>query len=160
IPTYRLHKPTGQAVVTLDGRDHYLGRHGTPASRAVYDRLVAAWLARKPAAPCPTVDEIIIRYLEFARSYYRKAGVETAEVANVKLSLRPLHARFGALRVVEFGPRALRTVRQDLIASGVSRPEINRRVGRIRRMFRWAASEELIPAGIVAALATLADLKR
>jgi hypothetical protein len=63
IPTYRLHKPTGQAVVTLDGRDHYLGQHGAPASRAVHDRLVAEWLTRQPAAPCPTVDEIIIRYL-------------------------------------------------------------------------------------------------
>jgi integrase len=117
-------------------------------------------LARKPAALCPTVDEIIIRYLEFARSYYRKAGVETAEVANVKLSLRPLHARFGSIAVVDFGPRALKVVREDLISSGLSRLEINRRVSRIRRMFRWAASEELIPAGIVQALSTLSDLKR
>ncbi len=30
---YRRHKPTGQAVVTLGGRDCYLGRHGTAASR-------------------------------------------------------------------------------------------------------------------------------
>ncbi len=160
LPAYRLHKPTGQAVVTIDGRDHYLGRHGTLASRAVYDRLIAEWVARSPAGPCPAVDEIIVRYLEFARAYYRKAGVETAEVANVKLSLRPLHARFGPLRVVEFGPRALKTVRQDLIASGVSRLEVNRRVSRIRRMFRWAASEELIPAGVCQALETVADLKK
>lgn len=160
IPSYRLHKPTGQAVVTLDGHDNYLGSYGTPASRALYDHLVAEWLARKPADPCPTVDEIIIRYMDFARLYYRKGDVETAEVANLKLSLRPLQARFGALRVVEFGPRALKVVRQDMIASGVSRLEVNRRVGRIRRMFRWAASEELIPAGIVEALSTVADLKK
>ena len=25
-PTYRRHKPTGKAVVTIDGRDHYLGK--------------------------------------------------------------------------------------------------------------------------------------
>jgi integrase len=146
--------------VTIDGHDHYLGRYGTPASRALYNHLIAEWLARKPASPCPVLDEIIIRYLEFVRSYYRKGGVETAEVANIRLSVRPLHARFGALRVVEFGPRALKVVRQDLIASGVSRLEINRRVSRIRRMFRWATSEELIPAGIVEALATVADLKK
>jgi integrase len=146
--------------VTLDGRDHYLGQHGTPGSRAVYDRLVAEWLARKPDVPCPTVDEIIIRYMEFARLYYRKAGAETAEVANLKLSLRPLHARFGALGVIDFGPRALKSVRQDMIAAGVSRVEINRRVGRIRRMIRWAAAEELIPAGIVVALSTVTDLKK
>lgn len=162
IPSYRHHKPTGQAVVTLDGKDHSLGPHGTPASRAVYDKLVAEWLARKPASPCPTVREIAVRYLEFARTYYLKGGVETAELANIRLSLKPVQERFGALRlrVVEFGPRALKRVRKDLIASGISRQEVNRRVGRIRRMFRWAASEELIPAGVVEALATVADLKK
>jgi integrase len=146
--------------VTLDGRDHYLGRHGTTASRVVYDRLVAEWQTRKPVDPCPTINEIIVRYMEFARSYYRKAGLETAEVANIRLSLRPLQDRFGALRVVDFGPRALKLVRQDILESGVSRLEINRRVGRIRRMFRWAVAEELIPVGIVTALETVADLKR
>ncbi|MFO0957082.1 MAG: hypothetical protein U0800_06395 [Isosphaeraceae bacterium] len=39
-PTYRLHKPTRQAVVTLDGKDIYLGRYGSPESRAEYDGLV------------------------------------------------------------------------------------------------------------------------
>lgn len=29
-PSYRLHKPTGQAVVRIDGRDFYLGKHGGP----------------------------------------------------------------------------------------------------------------------------------
>ena len=37
VPSYRLHKPSGQAVVTLDGRDFYLGAYGTPASKAEYD---------------------------------------------------------------------------------------------------------------------------
>ena len=30
-PSYRLHKPTGQAVVRIDGRDFYLGKYGTEA---------------------------------------------------------------------------------------------------------------------------------
>ena len=34
LPTYRLHKPSGQAVVTLDGHDFYLGRHGSALGRA------------------------------------------------------------------------------------------------------------------------------
>lgn len=29
VPKYRKHKATGQAVVTIGGRDHDLGRHGT-----------------------------------------------------------------------------------------------------------------------------------
>ena len=44
-PSYRLHKPSGQAVVTLNGKDFYLGKHGTPESRAEYDRFLAEWLA-------------------------------------------------------------------------------------------------------------------
>ncbi|WP_428305029.1 hypothetical protein [Lacipirellula sp.] len=40
LPKYRKHKASGQAVVTLNGRDHYLGPHGTSASKAFYDRLL------------------------------------------------------------------------------------------------------------------------
>jgi hypothetical protein len=45
IPTYRLHKPTGQAVVTINGKDFYLGKHDSPKSHAAYKRLVAERLA-------------------------------------------------------------------------------------------------------------------
>ena len=44
-PSYRHHRPSGQAVVTLGGRDVYLGKFASPESRAEYDRLVAEWLA-------------------------------------------------------------------------------------------------------------------
>jgi hypothetical protein len=44
-PSYRKHKGTGQAVVTLNGKDHYLGRHGTATSRDEYIRLVSEWMA-------------------------------------------------------------------------------------------------------------------
>ncbi len=33
VPSYRLHKATGQAVVTLSGRFIYLGPHATRLSR-------------------------------------------------------------------------------------------------------------------------------
>src|SRR5258708_1768103 len=94
-PSYRLHKPTGQAVVTLDGRDFYLGKHATEASRAEYDRLIAEWLAHGRRLPRAgggdlTVNELILRYVEFADTYYSKAGKPTSEPASIRLSLRPL----------------------------------------------------------------------
>jgi hypothetical protein len=53
IPTYRLHKPSGQAVVTISGRDHYLGNYGAVTSRAEYDRLIAERQANKSTGhPC------------------------------------------------------------------------------------------------------------
>ena len=45
IPGYRLHRPTGQPVVTLVRKDHYLGRHGTPASYEKYTRLTNEFFA-------------------------------------------------------------------------------------------------------------------
>ena len=40
LPKYRRHRSSGQAVVTLNGVDRYLGSYGTKASRTLYDRLV------------------------------------------------------------------------------------------------------------------------
>ena len=51
VPSYRRHKPSGQAVVTLNGRDIYLGKWDTKASRTEYDRLIGEWLA---VGLCPT----------------------------------------------------------------------------------------------------------
>jgi hypothetical protein len=54
LPRYRKHRASGQAVVTLSGRVHYLGPHGTRTSKLAYDRVVAEWLARgRQPAPSP-----------------------------------------------------------------------------------------------------------
>jgi hypothetical protein len=44
-PSYRLHRPTGQALVELSGKRVYLGKPGTPESLHRYAREVAAWQA-------------------------------------------------------------------------------------------------------------------
>ena len=44
VPKYRKHRASGKAVVTINGRDHNLGPHGTKASKHEYDRLINQWL--------------------------------------------------------------------------------------------------------------------
>lgn len=44
IPSYRLHKATRQAIVTLGGTMFYLGVYGSSESREEYDRKIAEWL--------------------------------------------------------------------------------------------------------------------
>lgn len=44
VPKYRRHKANGQAIVTLSGRDHYLGRYGSRSSKQLSDRLTGQWL--------------------------------------------------------------------------------------------------------------------
>ena len=50
VPSYCRHKATGQAVVRLNGRDHYLGPYGTPESHERYARLIAQWQAGRNLA--------------------------------------------------------------------------------------------------------------
>ncbi len=44
VPKYRKHR-SGQARVTINGRDYDLGPYGTQASKREYDRLLAEYLA-------------------------------------------------------------------------------------------------------------------
>jgi hypothetical protein len=56
-PKYRLHKARNCAVVTIAGRDHYLGTYDSPTSWEAYHRLVAEHLSAQgqpepqPGAP-------------------------------------------------------------------------------------------------------------
>ena len=40
-PSYRLHKATGQARVTINGKTHYLGKYGTEESEQRYKQALA-----------------------------------------------------------------------------------------------------------------------
>ena len=42
-PAYLLHKPSGQARVRINGKDYYLGPHGSADSKARYDDLIHKW---------------------------------------------------------------------------------------------------------------------
>lgn len=45
VPSYRLHKSTGQARVIISGKHIYLGKYDTPESWEKYSRVVAGWLS-------------------------------------------------------------------------------------------------------------------
>ncbi len=55
VPSYRRHKRSGQAAITLNGHDHYLGQYGTAKSRSLYERLIGERLNtnRQRSAPGP-----------------------------------------------------------------------------------------------------------
>ncbi len=167
-PAYRYHTHSGQAVVRLNGKDFYLGRFGSPASRSEYDRLIAEWLTngrtlpteRDPQPDGLSVDELIVRFLEHARTYYRKGGQPTGEYDNFRYALRPLQQLYGDSQAIAFGPSAWKAVRQAMIDAGLCRPEINRRMGRILRLFKWAVENELVLPTVVEALRCVPGLRR
>lgn len=165
LPKFRIHKATQQAYVELSGRRIYLGYHAAPTAQQKYHALVAEWLASnrqlRPALDETTIKELIAHYWTYCETYYRSAdGHIYNEVIHIQQALRPVKQLYGDRPAVEFGPLALRAVRQKLIERGLCRKSINRHIGRIRRAFKWAASEELIPGSIFHALLSLEGLRR
>ena len=166
LPKYRKHKRSGQAIVTIGGKDHYLGPYGTKASKLEYDRIVSEWLAAGRALPADdgsgglTVAELCARYWRFAKGHYRKRGKGTSELDNIRYALRPLRELYGNSDASDFGPLALKALQVRMIESGLSRGVINSRVGKIKRVFRWAVSEELAPASLMHALSTVMGLQK
>ena len=155
-PSYRLHKPKNLAVVRIDGRDIYLGRYGTPESRERYDRLIAEWLTNgrrlTPSlggAGDLTVSELILAYWRHAMGYYRKNDQPTSEVGLIRCALRPLKRLYGRTLAREFGPLALKACRDEFVSAGMCRNTVNLHTGRIRRLFRWAVADELVPVEVL-----------
>lgn len=169
-PKYRHYKPKNLAMVVIDGHAHYLGRYDSPESWERYHRLVAEFHAGRNSVVSQmsrlvdetglTVDELILTYIRFADAYYVKDGRPTVEPTNIRLVLRLVRRLYGTTPACSFGPLALKAVRDEMIRAGNCRSEINRRVGRIVRMFKWGVSEELIPPGVYEALRTVSGLAR
>lgn len=165
-PSYRLHKGSGQARVRWRGQEIYLGKFGSPESQAAYSKLVAeiasgAFVTNatdsKPKSN-PTVNEIVLGFLWHAQAYYVKNNRQTNEVACIKSAVRPLVNLYGDTPVSEFGPIALKSVRQKMIDAGWMRRYCNMSIGRIRRMFKWAVENELVDERILVRLQSVSPL--
>jgi integrase len=183
LPKYARQKSSGLAYVKINGRRCYLGPHDSPESRAAYDRIIAELQADRTAAeqatpssrpkpkPAPRpqyippatrpipVSDVVIRFFEHAERYYVKDGKPTGEHTVIRCVLRPLLDLYGSECATAFGLVKLKRVREEMIRRGWTRHYINVSMGRIKRCFRRAASEELIPSSVVEGLRTVAGLQ-
>jgi integrase len=158
-------------VVRIDGRDIYLGRHGSPESWEKYYRVLAEWRlggrAAPPAGPSGgdgipdlSVNELLLAFWKFAAGYYRRPdGSPSGELGSLRLALRPLKQLYGDTTAREFGPIALKAVRQSLVDSGLCRRTVNQRLARLARVFRFGVENELVPAAVYHALKAVPGLR-
>jgi hypothetical protein len=166
VPKYRRHKPTGQAVVTLNSKDHYLGAWKTAASKAEYNRLIGEWLAAGRCLPASrrgndlTVAELGAAYWNWAEGYYQKDGQPTKSLDRIRLAVRLLRIHYGPTLARDFGPLALQSIQRQLSDGKRCRRYCNYLTDAIKRAFRWAASQELLPITVYQALATVSGLRK
>jgi len=189
-PSYRQRKGHAQALVTLTDsvtkkrRDYWLGEFGTPQSRERYHRVIAEWesldrrlpdpdfdrpssavtTSESPFAAGPSIDDVVRRFWRWAQSNYRPQ-----EARSFRPILRLLRQMEGSTPAIDFGPNRLRLLREAMVRGDEladpprepwSRSHINWQVSRVRRLFKWAASHELVPPTAHQALATVEPLKR
>ncbi len=123
-------------------------------------------LASSPAAPAVdpeelTVAEVLAAYLDFAERHYAdRDGRPTDEVRHLKTTIRHVRELYGGIPIREFGPLALKAVRQKFVERKWSRKTINARVERIRRVIKWGVAEELVPPTVYQALSAVSGLQR
>lgn len=124
-------------------------------------------------------------YWRFVKEFYVKGGQPTSEVHGIKLALKFVRHLYSNTPACEFSPKKLKAVREamiyhdivrtlkkrdpatgqvvevkKLLHHGMSRKCINKLIARIKRMYRWAVEEELVPVTVHDALCRVSGLKR
>ena len=171
IPKYRCYKPKNLGLVVINGHQHYLGPYGSEESLKEYHRLVQESLVEvvaptpgatgDPAAGTLTVVELIAAFWsKHVTTYYVKNGRPTSEQDNIRQALRFLRPLYGHTHAREFGPKALKAVRQAMIDADRCRSLINKDICRIRAMFKWAVEHELLPVTVLQALQAVGGLRQ
>ncbi len=162
IPSYRKHR-SGQARVTISGRDYYLGPYDSEESKTAYQRLISEYLATSGAMqPTASHDELTIaemldQFVAYATPYY---GTHSSELDDLKRIMRRLKKSYADLPAAQFVFVQFEAIRTEMIKEGSSRGYVNEQMRRCVRIFRWAASRSLISPSVAQTLGMIGGLRR
>jgi len=108
-----------------------------------------------------TIAELFVAFMRHAERHYRGPDRQTTseyrEYCQVSRGVRALYA---ATPAADFGPLCLKAVRKTWVDAELARSEVNRRVNMLRRVFKWAAAEELVPFDAYHRLTAVTGLQR
>lgn len=163
-PAYQFHV-SGQARVTLCGKDFYLGDHGTPESYARYYALLSEYTANGKQLPQQPqrLAEVSIRLRDITADFrarvlprYEHDNGQHNRFGNL---CDLLDAKHGDESPEDFGPRKLEALRDGFVADGVNRKYANIKTRMIVRIVKHGVSRELIKPDRIVALEALEPLK-
>jgi integrase len=161
-PKYRKHSSRDRAFVEHSGRRTYLpGQYKSPESLAAYRAFLRQHelLHVEPSDDKPQkVAALATAFLKWASSTY-PTGCRS-ETSNCRAAMSHLIPLDGPTPIAKYGPLRLKALQQHLAREGKSRNYINAVCSRVKRMFKWGVSEELIPPSIFHAVATVPGLRK
>jgi integrase len=165
-PRVRLHTTRNVAVADFyDATGHRrtvtLGPWGSPEAAQALARLTAELAAGRPTALAGcTVSELLLSFYTHAETYYRRPdGTPTSEVHGYRSVVRTVREMYGETIAAEFGIPQLKAVRQKWIDSGLARRTVNQMTWRVKRIWKWAAGEAVVPPGVYQALLVVGGLQ-
>jgi hypothetical protein len=113
-PKYRLHKASGQAVVTLNRTDHCLGPWKSKVGRVEYDRGIGEMMANCRRAPQSlpglSAQGLCAEYRKFAERQHVKDGRSTGTMPGIRVAIRFLRRDHGFVNSADFGPLGLKAL--------------------------------------------------
>ena len=185
-PARRFHL-SGNSVVTLCGRDIYLGPHDSPESIARYAVLIGIYQANGLALPddfdpasldvqaaillgqlSPQVactdqskQPKLVRHITAAyRAHIAVKFAESpSEIARLTSICDDIDKNDGDVPAAEYGPLRLQAQRQRWIDSGKARVYCNRLTNSIKRIWKYAVSQELIESSCWERLRSVESLR-
>src|SRR5262249_18648679 len=168
VPTYKKHPTKDEARCWLNGQWVSLGRWNSPDSLAEYNRICAECRAAAVAGQVArtdrretTISEVLLAFTRHVHAHYRRHdGTASSEVKEYQAALRHVRELYGHTPAADVGPLALQAVRRRMIDAGWCRTRVNKQVGRVRRMFKWAVSQELVGESQYQALRSVDGLQK
>ena len=180
LPKLCVHTAKRRWYVRVRGEFRYLGSidevSESEAESARLQVLQQATTNKKSARrSLVTVSDVILEYLTQVVDvrYRRQDGSPTHEMVNQKTAFRPLNRVYGDTLAARFDGQSLEALQRIMAgdnwktpterARATSRPwccsQINKHIGRVKRMFRWAAGRKMVPAELVAEHALVEPLR-
>jgi len=156
VPKYRKHA-SGQATVHIRGRDYYLGVYDSPESKALYRRLIAAYVATGDVPIDPTHGFTIRQAVD--RFWFAKQ-LPPKDRHHFKQILGHLVGLYGDRPLKDFGPLAFQAVRKKFVEAGWCRSHCNRQASRVKEFLSWLVAAELYDASKLAAVREVAELRK
>lgn len=159
-PKMYRHRPSGQWVVKINRRMHYLGKDEQAARERYRDVIAAHWQGRSQPTRRLLCSELLERWLNDEGKRVRNFG-------RLQAAARAVNALHAGTPAAEFDQLALAAVRARLLARkgsttgrALSRRYVNVLVNTIRQAFSWAAGRKLVPTQTLLDLRTLRPLRR
>jgi integrase len=158
--------------VTISGRDYYLGPFGSPSSKEKYAALIRAWQNQQEcpelderckleANTTPTVNDLILAYLNHVQGYYKPNHGRNSEAGCVDDALKVVQeCGYGREPANAFRPKDLKRIREAMVKKDWSRGYINHQIARVRRMFSFAVEEDLVAGSVYHGLLAVKGLRK